>query len=351
MYKQISIIFFVSFFLLNYFCFKAETKIQGYENTASKELDYDEFTNLVISEINKKRGVKGLLPLAFDPIATSIAKSHAQDQIVNKYLSYCNLRNECPDERYTLAGGSGAIVEVIKGFERDFQEEPISLTPLLAKYLVDSLSQSEDDLKVVLSPYITHIGFGHAFDKYRFSGVIEFVTITGEFSPIKMSLKVGEKLHVAGKVKEPYKFKAISVAYFDRYELAALDDKSRSYFDIDHLRPYFPPQDYIAYGSTSRSNFIKIIQGIGLIGAIGASPFTGGASAILAPIFIHGLQNSPPREIPLKGGIKVNSKGEFKGDIVLNYYSMAGLYYVSVLAELPGYDYPIVVSRRTVQVG
>ncbi len=351
LFKKLTICFLICFSCLIFLPSEANLKVQDYENKVFQEVSEDDFIDVVINEINARRGLRGLLPLAFDPIATNVAKDHAKNLIKNKYLSYCDHENKCPDERYTIAGGSGAVIEIIKGFEKDVGENSIKLTSLLAQYFVDSLTESEDDLKVIFSPYINNIGFGYAFDKNRFAGVVEFVTIGGDFDPININLTLGNKLHIEGKVKTPFKFKAVSVAYLDRYELENFKDESYSSFDIDYLKPYFPPQDYIAYSSTSKRNLVKIVQGIGLIGAIGASPFTGGASAILAPLFLHGLQSNPPREIPLKGGMKVNSKSEFTGDIPLDYYSMVGLYYVSVLAELQGLDYPITVSRRTVRVG
>lgn len=319
---------------------------QGYENLETSELTYDQFIQQVLKYLNFDRGLQGLLPLEYDPVASYIAKKHALDQINNEYVSYCNLEGKCPDERYTLAGGTGAVVEIIKGFE-DY-ESNISFTPLLAKHLVEALKANEDDSGVIFSPFLTHIGVGVAKDdlKKRFVSVVEFLTIGGEFIPLKNSIVLGEEINISGKVKDPFKFKAVSIAYSDREGKNPVS----GYFDADSLNPYFPPQDYIAYGNKSKATFLNILKGIGFIGAIGASPFTGGASAILAPIFLHSLRTGTPREIPLKGGIKLSSDGRFSGKIKLNYKSMTGLYYVSVLGEVESIKYPIVLSRRTVRV-
>ncbi len=325
----------------------------NYENLQTVEVSSEQFQDILYQFINEERSFKGLLPLVKDETVLNVAFEQAKEILAKDYLSYSNLKNQYPDERYTLAGGTGAIIEVVKGFEKKTNEKKVKLTELLAKQLVQAIEANPDDSQILYSSYINHCGFGFALsnDKKKFVSVIEFVTKEGEFEPIKPLVSFGEKLRVVGKVKLPYKFKAISVAYYDSVRLNVEDENnSPGYFTNESLKPYFPPQDYIAYSNTAKNNFVKIIKGIGVIGAIGAAPFTGGASAIFAPVLISSIQNGPPKEIPLKGGIKVNGKGEFSGEVELNYQGKSGLYYVSVLAERPGVNFPIVVSRRTVRV-
>ena len=325
----------------------------NYENLQTTEVNSEEFQEILSRFINEERSFKGLLPLIKDEIAFNTAFEQAKEILTKGYLSYSSLKNQYPDERYTLSGGTGAVIEVIKGFEKNPNEKKIKLTELLAKQLVQAIEANPDDAQIFYSPYINHFGAGFALsnDKKRFVSVIEFLTKGGEFEPIKPQVNLNEKLKILGKVKHPYKFKAISIAYYDSVRLNSADGNNvPGYFANESLKPYFPPQDYIAYSNTAKSNFMKVIKGIGVIGALGAAPFTGGASAVLAPALISSIQNGPPKEIPLKGGIKINNKGEFSGEIELNYQGRSGLYYVSVLAELPGVNFPIVISRRTVRV-
>lgn len=324
----------------------------NYENLQTVEVNNEQFQDILYQFINEERSFKGFLPLSKDEIAFNVAFEQAKEILAKDCLSYSNLKGQYPDERYTLAGGTGATIEVIKGFEKNPNEKKVKLTELLAKQLIEAVKANPDDAQIFYSPYINHCGLGFALsnDKKKFVSVIEFVTKGGEFEPIKPTASLNEKLKVLGKVNKPYKFKAVSVAYYDSVRLSFDENNNPGYFGNESLKPYFPPQDYIAYSNTVKSNFIKIIKGIGVIGAIGAAPFTGGASAVLAPALISSIQNAPPREIPLKGGVKVNSKGEFSGEVELNYQGKGGLYYVSVLAELPGVDFPIVISRRTLRV-
>ena len=325
----------------------------NYENLQTTEVNSEEFQEILSRFINEERSFKGLLPLIKDEIAFNTAFEQAKEILTKGYLSYSSLKNQYPDERYTLSGGTGAVIEVIKGFEKNPNEKKIKLTELLAKQLVQAIEANPDDAQIFYSPYINHFGAGFALsnDKKRFVSVIEFLTKGGEFELIKPQVNLNEKLKILGKVNHPYKFKAISIAYYDSARLNSADRNNvPGYFANESLKPYFPPQDYIAYSNTAKSNFMKVIKGIGVIGALGAAPFTGGASAVLAPALISSIQNGPPKEIPLKGGIKVNSKGEFSGEIELNYQGKSGLYYISVLAELPGVNFPIVISRRTVRV-
>ena len=325
----------------------------NYENLQTVEVNSEKFQDILYQFINEERSFKGALPLLKDEIAFNVAFEQAKEILAKGYLSYSNLKNQYPDERYTLAGGTGATIEVIKGFEKTPNEKKITLTELLAKQLIQAIEENPDDAQIFYSPYINHCGFGFALskDKKKFVSVIEFLTKGGEFEPIKPQVSFNEKLKVLGKINSPYKFKAISIAYYDSARLNFDNENNNpGYFGNESLKPYFPPQDYIAYSNTGKSTFMKVIKGIGVIGAIGAAPFTGGASTILAPVLISSIQNGAPREIPLKGGVKVNSKGEFSSEIVLNYQGMGGLYYVSILAQLPGVHFPVVISRRTIRV-
>lgn len=318
--------------VLLFFCFFFPLGVLSYEGE-------QKFEEEVVQNINEERSFKGLLPLTKDDIAMKVAFDHSQDLINKEVLSYYNNLKQGPDERYSICGGTGATIELVKGFEG----EKIQTTILLAKQLVEALKANEDDSQILFNPYITHLGFGSArsVEGKKFVAVIEFITKGGQFEPLQLSVNSGEKISLSGKVNKPFKFKAISIAY--------LNDNSIS-FDEEDLKPYFPPQDFIAFGDTAKSNFLKVIKGIGVLGAIAGAPFTGGATAILAPAILSSIQNGQPREIPLKSGIKVNSKGEFKGKIELNYQGLSGLYFVSVLGELPSVNFPVVISRRTVRV-
>lgn len=330
-----------------------QNSVSGYENLQTKEVDKSVFVDLIIETINRERSFKGLLPLEKDAVALHIAEEHSAELIRKGYLSYFNKTGQSPDERYTLAGGTGAVSEVIKGFQLDANEKPIKLTELLVEDLIQVININTDDSQILYNPYITEIGCGIYLskDKKKFVSILEFVTKGGEFESLKPVLNFGEKISIQGKVKPPYKFKAISVAYLDKSVFRESESMIQDlYFDNEQIIPYFPPQNYIAFGDVGKSNLGKVLKGLGVIAAIGGAPFTGGATAILAPPLISSIQNGPPKEIPLKGGIKANSDGEISGSIELNYQGRSGTYLVSVLAELPGVNGPVVISRRAVRV-
>ncbi len=323
---------------------------QNYENYETRALSQAEFEESFLQILNDQRSFMGFLPLIKDEVAVRVASEQSADLLSMGNLSYFNSKGLCPDERYTITGGTGALIEIVKGFELD---KKIVLNELLIKQLLEALSVSQDDSQVLFSPYLTHIGYGFSLspDGKKFVSVIEFLTKGGSIEPIKIFLNPAQKLTLKGSLKKPYKFKAISVGYLSDQELLDFNSGSKVGFDSSALKPYFPPQNYIAYGDNTRVNFLKVLGGIGVIGAIGAAPFTGGASAVLAPMLLNSIQNGTPKEIPLKGGMKTSSNGDFHGEIDLNYQGKTGLYFVSILAEMPGLTAPIVVSRRTVRVG
>lgn len=325
--------------------------VQGYENVQTEEIDKTQFIELLIEKINLERSFKGLLTVKLDAISNSVAEEHASELLKKGYLSYFNAKKQGPDERYTLAGGTGAISEVLNGFHDD---KAVKLTELLAKQLIQAIDLNTDDSNIMYSPYVNEIGCGVSLskDKKNFVVVLEFISKGGDFEPLKPVLNFAEKLAVKGKVLPPYKFKAVSIAYYDK-SLASDEPKlvdENFDFSHDQIFPYFPPQNYIAFGDLGKTNLGKVLKGLGVIAAIGGAPFTGGATAILASPLLCSIQNGPPKEIPLKGGIKVNSQGEIYGELELNYQGKGGLYFISILAELPGVNAPIVISRRTVRV-
>lgn len=345
----IILLFCLFFSSKNFASYEIDENYISYENLQTKEISKESFNELVIKLINDERSFRGLLPLNTDEIASKVAEEHAKNIVQQGYLSYYNLK-KCPDERYTLAGGTGLLIEIIKAFERAKHEKNIVLSELLASHFIQAINLNSDDLQILYSPYITNIGFGFLIsqNKKRFVAVLELITKGGDFDPIRPEINIHEKLTISGKVNLPYKFKAISIAFKDEFETE--NENIDVGFDSENLKPYFPPQNFIAFSDTSKANFMKLLKGLGFVGAIGASPFTGGVSSLLAPVFLTSLQGGIPKEIPLKSGIKLKSNGEFTGQVELNYQGKSGLYFVSVLAELPKLSYPIVISRRTVRV-
>ena len=324
-------------------------KSNGYENLQTKTLTPDEFVEILFGQINNERSFKGMLPLEKDETATRVAQEQIEFIFKNGQLTYFNDKHQCPDERYTLAGGTGAITEVIKGFE-EYGVNNIKTSGLLAKQLVQAISVSPDDAAILFAQFASHlgVGFGISKDKKKFVAILEIINKGGSFFPVKPNIKLGEKLLISGKVNKPYNFKAVAIGYAEPEQIIEQDE---SYgFDFDRLKPFFPPQSYVAFGDTTKTNFLKVAKSIGILGAIAGAPFTGGATAVLAPPLFYSIQNCPAREVPLKGGVKSNSKGEFVAELPLNYNGKTGLYFVSVLADIKGINYPVVVSRRTVRV-
>jgi hypothetical protein len=322
----------------------------GYENYQTKELALKQFEDSFIEIINQQRSFMGALPLIKDDIAFKVAGEQAENIINKNQLSHFDSKGHCPDERYTLAGGTGALIEVLRSFELD--EGKIVLNELLINQLIEAISLNTDELKILYNPYITQVGYGFGVskDKKKFVVVLDFLTKNGEIEPIRTTINLNQKLNLSGKLKSPYKFKAITIGYLSDADIFDVNDNGDIGFNSENMKPYFPPQDYIAFSDNSKSNLIKILSGIGFVAALGGAPFTGGASGVLAPFFLNTIQNGSPKEVPLKGGIKTTSDGQFKGDLLLNYQGMTGLYFVNVIADIPGSNSAIIISRRTVRV-
>jgi len=328
----------------------SDNEQSGYENYQIQELTLNQFEDSFLDIINQQRSFMGALPLIKDDVAYKAAGEQAENIINKNQLSYFDSKGHCPDERYTLAGGTGALIEVLRSFELD--KGKIVLNELLINQLIEAISLNTDELKILYNPYITHLGYGFGVskDKKKFVAVLDFLTKNGEVEPIRTTINLNQKVSLSGKLKPPYKFKAITIGYLSNADISDVDDNVGVGFNSEHMKPYFPPQDFIAFSDNSKSNLVKILSGIGFVAALGGAPFTGGASGVLAPFFLNTIQNGSPKEVPLKGGIKITSDGQFKGDLLLNYQGMTGLYFVNVIADIPGSNSAIVVSRRTVRV-
>lgn len=336
-------------FLMLLFFMQPTYAIDGFENNLTKEILPKDFSNIVIREINKERMLKGLSVLVSDPIAQRSAQNHSRDLITKGYLSYFNSKKQGPDERYTLEGGKGAVSEIVKGFEIPPGSSNIFVNELLARQFVEALALSDDDSRLLFNPYLTHaaVNANKSEDGSKFVAVLEFVNIGGDFSGIEDQITLGNKISLSGMVSEPYKFKAVSVAYLeDEEDLESVNNKR---FDNDLIKPYFPPQDYIAFTDTKKRNALNVLKGIGIIGATVAAPFTAGATALISPFLANSMRGEP-KEIPLKGGISSHKDGSFNGDVKLDYKDQPGLYFISVLGKVEGVKYPVVISRRTVRV-
>src|SRR3989338_3931526 len=145
---------------------RLKTNVLGIsDNLQTAEINSEKFQDILYEFINEEISFKGLLPLVKDETALSVAFEQAKEILAKGYVSYKNLKNQYQDERYTLSGGTGAIIEVIKGFENDSNKKQIKLTELLAKQLVQAIEANPDDAQILYSPYINHFGLGFALSK------------------------------------------------------------------------------------------------------------------------------------------------------------------------------------------
>lgn len=333
--------------LINCFFLIPSYAVEGYENTLVTNLSTVGFEGEVIRSINEQRESRGLRALVPYEVAYQSAMIHSKFLIKLGQLSYYNEKIQGPDERYTLFGGQGYTQEIIKGFE---SESPIKLSPLLANQLVDAVVLNIDDSKVLLDTMLTHVGVGVSLsgDLKKFIVVIEFVSIGGEIIS-SHDVMLGQKIKVSGRVLNPYRFKAITVAYDDTDENDISSNRNLNFINNDTLKPYIPPIDYEAYIDSTSNDWGNVLKGLLFVGSIAAAPFTAGASGIFAPFILQSFGGGGVREVPTMGGIKSTSGG-FEGIIDLNYKNKPGLYFVNLWGSLPNGGYPVLLSRKTVRV-
>jgi uncharacterized protein YkwD len=301
--------------------------------------------------INYERRNAGLGPLVADPIADRVAASHVQELTARSVLSHFSLHGENPDRRYTLAGGTDAVVESIASIKcAELGNAKISKAALAR--IVKSLLSRQDDRDALMSPDASQLGFsiGLSADRSKLLSAFETVSRHGVIETLPLEVAVGEKLDIKGSLESPYVFDRITVAW----EANNGGINASSADESEDALPYFPPLDYVAYAGHSDHDYSKAIfalKTIGVVAAIAGGVFVPPV-ALAAPLIIMsggpGAEARPVSDIPVKGGVKVEG-ASFEAKIPLSNANKEGLYYITIYGSLGSHSQQSVpVSRRVV---
>ncbi|MBU6451302.1 MAG: hypothetical protein KGS72_05965 [Cyanobacteria bacterium REEB67] len=301
--------------------------------------------------INYERRNAGLGPLVSDPIAERVAASHIQELTARSVLSHFSLHGENPDRRYTLAGGTDAVVESIASIKcAELGNSKISKAALAR--IVKSLLGRQDDRDALMSPDASQLGFsiGLSADRSKLLSAFETVSRHGVIETLPLEVAVGEKLDIKGALESPYVFDRITIAW----EANNGGANASSADESEDALPYFPPLDYVAYAGHSDHDYSKAIfalKTIGVVAAIAGGVFVPPV-ALAAPLIIMsggpGAEARPVSDIPVKGGVKVDG-ASFEAKIPMSNANKEGLYYITIYGSLGSHSQQSVpLSRRVV---
>lgn len=297
--------------------------------------------------LNNARAQLNFSPLTMDEAANKVAEAHVADLQKRNLVSHTNAKGENPDLRYTLAGGSGAIIESVVALKPE-QVQKDEYTRALVAYAFKLLLERQDDREALLSSDGTGFGFALRLvpGQKRAIVCIEISTNHGTINRLELPLKIGDKAEICGTLQPPYKFAKVTVSW----EGLSNDMPSAS-DEAEEALPYFPPLDYVGYARKSEHDYsaAKTALRMGLLVGVIAGGVFMPPVVLAAPLiaFSPGVSDSPKpvSDIPMHGGMKIEGN-TFSGKIPLSNAGKPGVYYVTVWAISGGNNKLIPVSRR-----
>ena len=303
----------------------------------------------VIELINQLRQKIAMAPLQVDPVAQKIATEHVADLADRALLSHSNAKGENPDRRYTLAGGSGALIETLVTMSRS---EILTSKPTRASIaeMLKKLVSHQDDREALFNTEASEIGAELCWSKdgERLYGCTEIVTSRGAVEPVPYDVHVGDKIEVKGSIAPPYQFDKITVAWEGSHALGSTSDESQE------ALPYFPPLDYAAFQKKSEhdyGNAMTALRVAGIVAALAGGVFIPPVALAAPMIAMSGAMGSgdpkPASDIPTHGGVHVDSQG-FSGRVPITNSNKEGIYYITVWASMGHGTKSIPISRRAI---
>ena len=295
--------------------------------------------------INEVRSAQGLNDVQWDDLGHKIASEQAADLCKRGAVSHQNEKGHNPDLRYSFAGGTDSIVESAVAFN---QAENLKPTRQLVVKMLEALYQRQDDREALMFPHAN--GFAMSFkwnaDRSKLICVTETLTKHSEMEPIPLEVSVGDRIEVKGKIKEPFQFHKLTVAWEGPVSPPTGDAES------EEALPYFPPLDYEAHAVKSSRDFekgIRFLQIAGITAAIAGGLFIPPV-ALAAPLIAASVGATTPKpvsEIPVRGGVKTDGSS-FTHRVPLSNQGKDGIYYVTVWVKNGTGNEMLPISRRAI---
>jgi uncharacterized protein YkwD len=265
----------------------------------------------MVDLVNRDRASLGLAPVVLDEgAATRAGQAHAEDMARHGYLGHWGSDGSVPEQRFTEAGGVDMVLENASCFTdekpRVLDGEPridAKNVELVEDMFFHEKPPHDGHRQNILKPWHKRVGVGLAQPVATPAEIPmpcftqEFVDPYGTYGPVPRALRVGDVLHVRGSLHAPATFAGVGLA---RVELPA----PLSVQELDRRRSYPVPMPYQTYWPAGYQTPI--------------------------PVHVAGDQ--------------------FSIDVPVSDRGRAGMYELSVWANVPGARELVMVSLRTVQV-
>lgn len=312
----------------------------------NQQLSITEAEKFGMDVVNEVRAQQGLNELNWDELAYKVASEQVNDLVKRQAVSHQNSKGENPDLRYSVAGGSDAMVESSIMFPL---AENLKPTRQLVVKILEALSERQDDREAMLYSHATNFAMSFQWtpDHRKLICCMELVTKHGQMESVPLQASVGDKIEVKGSIASPYRFNKMTLAW-EGQSTAPPDDGA----EASEALPYFPPLDYEAHATKSNRDFdkgVKFLQIAGITAAIAGGLFIPPV-ALAAPLIAATVATPSPKpvsEIPVRGGVKTDGSN-FAHKVTLSNQGKEGIYYLTVWASTGAGDEIVPVSRRAI---
>lgn len=283
-------------------------------------LSLEEARSYMVELINRDRASMGLRPVRLDLTATAAGQKHAEEMAENRYLAHWNFAGKLPDQRYSEAGGTHAVMENVYlsvRYQNNRMSDRLTLEPAptftrreiedIESAYFNELPPNDGHRRNILDPEHTHVGISLARARsventFTLTNTQEFVNQYFTLDALPAQARVGERVRVQGKVNPDVSrritFRSVSLGW-------APLPKPRTRADLERTHSYSTPASFVSYWP---------------------EPYVS------------------PRPVTL------TSNGGFSVDVTLSDRSQPGLYYVAIWAKDAETGKTFVASQRTLVV-
>jgi uncharacterized protein YkwD len=272
----------------------------------------------MVELINRDRCSQGLGPVVLDGTANDVAQKHSDEMAQWSYVSHWDLKGRKPDERYSEAGGRGAVFEnVYTNHKNPYMGygSAVCASRLLPRREIEQAEEwffnqqapFDRHRRNILDPYHNQVGVGisMAFDRrwgMRITVAQEFVRTAAQVAQSPAQLSPGERKRISGRLKTGTSLAAIQICR-EGLPLPMTPNQ------LNSTGPYYlPPYTVASY-----------------------------------------LPSTPGYQTPLTVS-KTRANEEFSMDLASERQWAEGLYYILVWVRDPSSQQPYIGSTQTVRV-
>jgi|GEM_PF-6643015 len=183
------------------------------------ETEPGELEAYALALVNQARRQAGLAPLAWDPLAARVARTHAQELVQGAYASHFDRQGRSPLLRYAQAGGTAFVMENL-AYGTGYPPGPEGLRRFLQDSLHTMLAQTppqDGHRRNLLDGAHTAVGIGLAQAEGRLALVQEFVNQAVRVEgPALRRGQPGQEVRLAGQAPGGMRVYAVQVSWEGR---------------------------------------------------------------------------------------------------------------------------------------